>query len=258
MLVNKEDFSCHACCVRFPIIDGIPAFSQEENGLGGFFDTRAMQYGDSPLSYVNSQKVWHAMFSRMSFFFCRNVFKRLICLSGQTILDVGCGTGNATDFLLKAQNTIYGLDISGKLLSYAKIKGFRTLCSSVLKPFPFEEAFFDAVLLLGVIPCFDVNALDSVIREIGRVTKKQGKIFVSTPISGGVRKFSKHINMRNRKANPFLSYEDFIRRLSACGRVTSVYSLLFPFPLYFKHTPGFSFPLSSSCLVEMEPICSPL
>jgi len=253
LVLSERSISCNTCSRCFPIIDGIPSFLEGDSALSKFFDSRAGKYGDSPLSYVNSRNPIGIIASQCNFIFRRYVFERVINIRGKTILDIGCGTGNATDFLLR-ENALYGMDISRKLLQHAARKGFRVINHSVANGIPFEDAFFDATLLLGVAPYFDENRLNSIFCEIRRVTKRKGKVFISTPVLGGFRRFSSRFGEKNRRVKQLLNEEKILQLASFYGSVRSVYGMFFPVPLYLKQNRKVGFPLSSACIVEIDSI----
>lgn len=92
------------------------------------------------------------------------------------ILDIGCFPYHAGKAL-----EILGHDVYGIASPHEKIKGKKIISINIEKDsFPFDDNFFDLVLFNEVIehlPQSPVTAL----REILRITKKSGKLMVTTP-----------------------------------------------------------------------------
>jgi len=96
------------------------------------------------------------------------------------ILDLGCGTGYGSKMLYNKGNEVYGIDISQKAIEYAQkvYPGPTYICCSA-ENLPFEEEFFDGVVAFEVIE--HVQHPEKVLKEIYRVLKKGGNLFISTP-----------------------------------------------------------------------------
>ena len=95
-------------------------------------------------------------------------------LDGKLVLEGMCGSGETTDFLLKKQAKVTGLDISEN-----EIRNFKnrwvdcdTRCSSIRET-GFEDDQFDLVLVVGGLHHVHPN-VDEVIEEIHRVLKPGG------------------------------------------------------------------------------------
>ena len=102
-------------------------------------------------------------------------------LSGERILDVGCGTGIFTRDVLSLEVEVTGLDLSLPMLKQAirKISGntFNGLVGD-MKSLPFSDGTFDKVFSMTAIE-FLGDAKEAV-KELGRVTKKNGTIVLTT------------------------------------------------------------------------------
>ena len=95
------------------------------------------------------------------------------------ILDIGCGDGNVSQLYLR-RGQVYGLDISMEALEAAKKRGIETVNHDLNKlPLPFENDFFDTIILTDVIEHV-INPLE-LISEVRRVLKKNGKIIITVP-----------------------------------------------------------------------------
>ena len=107
------------------------------------------------------------------------ILKKLSEIPYHTALDLGCGTGEMMRLILqqKKDKSLYGIDLSEKMLEVAKEKlgNHVNLILSDSEQLPFSDSFFD------VVYCNDsfhhYPAPDKVLSEVYRVLKPNG-IFV--------------------------------------------------------------------------------
>lgn len=91
-------------------------------------------------------------------------------ISSGSILDVGCGPGNLKDFLAGGFS-FSGIDISKKMLSLAKRKGYEVIFGDMLQELKkIPDKSFDHVVAFSSLQF--IGDVDMAIREIGRVAKK--------------------------------------------------------------------------------------
>jgi len=98
--------------------------------------------------------------------------------SGQTILDVGIGTGLGSILFHRAGLQVHGMDVSAAMLDACGRKGFATdLVNHDLSatPYPYEERSMDHCVCVGVMHFF--KDLLPVIKEAGRILRGGG-VFV--------------------------------------------------------------------------------
>ncbi|MFX1279324.1 MAG: class I SAM-dependent methyltransferase [Promethearchaeota archaeon] len=105
----------------------------------------------------------------------------------QTILDLGCGTGRHLIFFSKKGFDIFGLDgslrgieIAQQWLSEEGLK-VETVCSKIEDDFPFDDNSFDAVISIQVIHHNLLKNILKTVKEIERVLKEGGYLFVTFP-----------------------------------------------------------------------------
>jgi ubiquinone/menaquinone biosynthesis C-methylase UbiE len=101
-------------------------------------------------------------------------------ISGETILDAGCGTGVFTRDILSVGTKIVGLDISFPMLRRAREKAGRYPFDPVvgdISTLPFREGCFDKVVSITAIEF--IEDAKSAVAELFRVTKKGGVIVVA-------------------------------------------------------------------------------
>jgi predicted TPR repeat methyltransferase len=96
-------------------------------------------------------------------------------LSGNKLLDIGCGTGLCSKPFARQGFKISGVDGAEGMLRVFSQKGFAEFLLRVdleKEDFPFANASFDAAISNGVFCLF--SSLDRVIGETGRVLKRGG------------------------------------------------------------------------------------
>ena len=106
--------------------------------------------------------------------------------SGESVLDLGCGTGTlaiAAKKRVGAVGTVYGLDASIEMLATAEKKARRAgvevfFKSGVAEALPFPEAQFNVVLSTVMLHHLPQKARLQCAREIRRVLKPDGRVLV--------------------------------------------------------------------------------
>ncbi len=95
------------------------------------------------------------------------------------LLEVGCGWGRLFAIYAAYGMSIYGIDISAKMIEEARkqnIPELTELKESVAEDIPYESDFFDFVCCMGV---FDATFQDKSLSEMMRVSKIGGKIIIT-------------------------------------------------------------------------------
>jgi malonyl-CoA O-methyltransferase len=101
-----------------------------------------------------------------------------------TVLDLGSGTGFFTDLLASSYKQVKGLDISNKMLNFAKDnrnKNIHWLEGDAHK-IPLQDNSIDFIYSNLVIQWFD--PLDTAVKEIFRVLKPGGLLIFTTLVDG--------------------------------------------------------------------------
>ena len=98
------------------------------------------------------------------------------------ILDVGCGYGRTLNELHNNGFTdLIGVDFSEKMIKRGlKLYPYLKLIKNNGETLPFLDDKFDAVILIGVLTSnFQNKEQENLIREISRVLKSNGKLYLS-------------------------------------------------------------------------------
>lgn len=135
-------------------------------------------------------------------------------LLGQTVLEIGCGTGFFTIPIAKLvgdNGSLTSIDIlqeSVDLVSQkveaAMLTNVNVLKSSAIKT-DFNPGIFDIVILFGVVPA-PMVPLCQILNEINRILKPKGVLSIWPPIPGLRRSIQKHgsftlINKKSKVLN---------------------------------------------------------
>jgi len=122
--------------------------------------------------------------ARLQRFSGKNLMPWLPNRNDLTVLDLGCGTGFFTHLLSSSYQTVIGLDISKKMLSYAKEKRSSdiTWLEGDAHKLPLQDESIDFVYSNLVIQWCD--PLEAVIQEVCRVLKPGGLFIFTTLVDG--------------------------------------------------------------------------
>lgn len=110
--------------------------------------------------------------------FMKQILQKWVRLENGLVLDAGCGTGHNMRFLAEGGDYI-GVDVSEQALNFCQHNGHKTLVRANLDCLPFKDDSFDLVFALDVIE--HTQNPWSVIRQLRRVLKKDGRIIITVP-----------------------------------------------------------------------------
>jgi len=102
--------------------------------------------------------------------------------AGIRILDAGCGTGfNIEYFSSPPSRTVFDLDISDPAIAYVRKRGLNTVAQASVTAIPFPSNCFDLVFSFEVITHLECGLHDDAFREMHRVLKPGGSLFLRLP-----------------------------------------------------------------------------
>lgn len=101
------------------------------------------------------------------------------------VLNIAAGDGRFNEKLLELADEIIAIDINEKELKELEDKcpenlksKLKTKCMDITKRFPFEENTFDGIFCTGTLHLFDIQTIRTILSEIKRVLKNNGKILL--------------------------------------------------------------------------------
>jgi malonyl-CoA O-methyltransferase len=113
-------------------------------------------------------------------------------LSGQRVLDIGCGTGYFSYLLAQRGAIVTAADLSANMLEQTKQRCGNSVyryCQADAEALPFDNEKFDIVFSsLALQWC---NDLSIPLKELQRVSKKNGKVVFSTLMRGSLFELQK-------------------------------------------------------------------
>lgn len=151
------------------------------------------------------------------------------------VLDIGSGFG----FLLKEIDSLgiqaYGVDLFREMLfeakKYLKDTKVKLINTDVLN-LPFEENYFDCIILMSVIEHLALQEVkNDILSYVKKFIKKDGYLFIHVPIRSPYSRFARFIRKYIAKDLPswaidddgdvthkmWLSYKEYIRIIEECG-----------------------------------------
>ena len=105
---------------------------------------------------------------------------------GKRVLEVGFGSGVTFINLDEIYDEIYGIDLKANTLEISGLfspKGIKAhLVNGDVCALPYEDEFFDAVLLISILEHICPDDLNAALNEIHRVIKHGGQMVYGVPI----------------------------------------------------------------------------
>jgi ubiquinone/menaquinone biosynthesis C-methylase UbiE len=109
------------------------------------------------------------------------------CSGGESILEVGFGSGLTFLNLHGMYDHIYGLDLTCNVEEVKQVFAPRGIHpelvnGDVLKPLPYKDGQFDTVLLISILEHLKPEELEKAFGEIKRILKPNGQLIYGVPI----------------------------------------------------------------------------
>lgn len=143
------------------------------------------------------KNVWDKIFKEKGKYFetphrdLPKIVKLLKKYKARKVLDLGCGTGRHVVYLAKNGLDVYGTDISQtavrmtkEWLTNEKLSA-NIIVHDMAKKLPYTNDYFDGLVSVQVIHHGRIGMVKKIIKEIERVLKKDGLVFITVPIHSG-------------------------------------------------------------------------
>lgn len=142
---------------------------------------------------LSTKNPWDKVFKEHGAFFeephedMAHIVKLLAGKRARRVLDLGCGSGRHVVYLARNRFSVSGLDSSAEGIkmtrAWLRNEGLKAdlRFHSMTKPLPFKDSFFHAVISVQVIHHATLAEILKVVKEIARVLKKDGVVYVTVP-----------------------------------------------------------------------------
>lgn len=143
--IEEGMLHCLRCGGRFPIERGLPRFVAGDNYAGNF----GFEWNRHVRTQVDSFSGTSISRER---FFCASGWPD--DLSGERVLEAGCGSGRFTQVALATGATVFSFDYSNAVDANREVNGRAPrlrLCQADIYRIPFERESFDRVFCFGVL-----------------------------------------------------------------------------------------------------------
>lgn len=135
-------------------------------------------------------------------------------ISALQILDAGCGAGyNIAHYASLGSPQVFGLDLSEHAISWVRKRGIRKVTRASVTEIPYASASFDVVLSFDVICQGEHPPVDDGLREMQRILKPGGSLFVRVPAFSWMRSSHDVEVDTNRR----FTRRELVRELSKAG-----------------------------------------
>lgn len=108
------------------------------------------------------------------------------CRGGQRVLEIGFGSGISFLNLNEMYQEIYGLDLTACILEvqnvFENIGIYPVLSSGNVLQLPYEDDYFDTVLLISILEHLKPPELNKAFSEVHRVLRKGGQVVYGVPV----------------------------------------------------------------------------
>lgn len=159
---------------------------------------------------------------------------------GQYALEVGCGRGHKTPYLVEGEAELVSFDIAPRTAKLASIRNpssRHAFLAGDAERLPFASESFDAVYLLSVL--HHLSSMQRAIEEASRVSKPGGKVVVFDPNGRSlIAKIVRRLAIRHRHplyAEEPLAPDEILETLRHNGYTVTAKQLMFSIGYAYPH-----------------------
>ena len=169
LVCEAEALVCLNCASRYPVVDGIPRFV-EQQFYAGSFGFQWLKHNKTQLDNESSRKSEKDFILRTRF--------RPEELAGKLVLDVGCGMGRYAEVATKWGATVVGVDLSRAVEAARRNLADRDAVILQADAFrlPFAAESFDYIYSLGVL--HHTPDCEAAVKSLPRFLKPGGELAV--------------------------------------------------------------------------------
>ena len=177
--------------------------------MSNYFDERYFRHGKKS-NFLHSYEEYEKLTKWKS-----KIDKVLKYKTKGKILDIGCAFGYFLKNIGKSFK-LYGIDISEYAIGRAKkiLPKAKLICADASESMPFQKNYFDVVTAFHVIE--HVKHPESIIKNIKKVLKPGGYLFLEAPINFWFRKIIKYFD-KDKSHISILSISEYIKLLEKNG-----------------------------------------
>lgn len=172
-----------------------------------------------PVSPDDEQSgLWDALYRSNSRTWRGNARVPLPILSGDA-LDLGCGNGKTTSFLIDSGFTVTGADFSSEAVGICRklFDGTAEFIKTDATSLPFEDGSFDYITAVHILEHLDSEGLERASREIVRTLRPGGYLFIRSFAPGDLREAGRKEGIRYIHRLP----EDIVQAFPGMDAVSS-------------------------------------
>lgn len=165
-----------------------------------------------------------------------SVLAELVPLSGQRIIELGCGAAGLARALLDrfADSRVTGLEVDERqhAKNLAAPQAGLTFVAAGAQEIPFPEASFDLALMLKSLHHVPVPLMGTALAETARVLRPGGYLYVSEPVYAG--ELNELVRLFNDERTVRAAAQSAVDEALRTGRWDSVTERRFEMPTRFR------------------------
>jgi len=129
-------------------------------------------------AYNKNAEILSKKFKKLTDLKRRYEFQRFIdLLSGKNILDLGCGSGDHSEYFVKQELDVTCIDISGEMINLCKKKGLDAFVMDI-ENLKFAPESFDGIWAVTSLLHIPKTKISFVVDKLYQILKNKGILFV--------------------------------------------------------------------------------